>query len=174
MVCPFDKITQSSGFWRTSLGSWDGNTYFHSGHRFRLIIFRDAWSFESRFCYSKESIKVCFSKMVLVHAAVEERIEPQRLRSYVVFQIISYESKNQLNASTKLTFPWTVFKKDFVIIWNVFEYWVTLMCMTVTFLDIPVEILIFQPWIIAIDISDPNMFVDKSFWHFRWKSKRFI
>ena len=49
MVCPFDKITQSYGSWKTSLGSWDGNTYFHSGHRFRLTVLRDACSFESRF-----------------------------------------------------------------------------------------------------------------------------
>lgn len=37
------------------------------------------------------------------------------------------------------------------------------MCMAVKFFNIPVEILIFKPWIISIDISDPNMFVDKSF-----------
>lgn len=31
------------------------------------------------------------------------------------------------------------------------------------FVSIPVEISIFIHWIISIDISDPNMFVDKSF-----------
>ena len=41
MVCPLDQIIQSSGFWSTSLGSWDSNYYMNSNadNRFWLTVF---------------------------------------------------------------------------------------------------------------------------------------
>ena len=51
----------------------------------------------------------------------------------------------------------------FVMIFNEFLCYIKLNVNDCQFVSMPVEISIFKPWIISIDISDPNMFVDKSF-----------